>query len=415
MLFSVLLMLLLVVGGTEAGFHGLVLTYTSKRIVGSGPMVVRNVKLSFSACSEADSWICGSGPGPCVHTTEENAGYWCQKSWSLLLTGYTSSTSFWYSRNWVFNKNGVVSWKALVYNELRIRSDIGKPNSTPQTTTIPLVRFPSNCQRNISLLRFDPDGDMVRCRFADNSLGECYNCTPPSVLSLSSSCTLWFSPTSSSNGGDYAVQLMMEDFPRQNITMTDSSNLQELKTTSDFITKIPIQFVFTVLPAIPSCTEGLYLPRFLPPTPEHRAQIYITVKETLQITIRAEATQSQISNFFVSRPYNMVKSTSGPGSYTLTWTPLDSQDNESHPICFLVEASRLRLGSRTCCCMTLHCMLYWSIALGGAVENSDRIEFWICGYKQTNMVTPAEISSWLILRSRHKKDISVIVNGMYDF
>lgn len=36
---------------------------------------------------------------------------------------------------------------------------------------------------------------------------------------------------------------MMEDFPRQNITLTQTDGLQEVKTTNDAISKIPVQFV----------------------------------------------------------------------------------------------------------------------------------------------------------------------------
>ncbi|KAF7198884.1 putative LOC107373683-like protein [Nothobranchius furzeri] len=341
MLFSVLLLLLLVCG-TDAGFHGFVYMYTSKSAAGNGYLVVKHAKMSYSACYEVDQWFCGSCAGNTYDTipeSEESTGNWCQrdKIWGGFGTSYSSSSASWGGVNWLPNTNGVTKWKAVLYNEMRKRSDVNKPNSTPQTTTIPTIRIPSNCPRNISLLKFDPDKDEVRCRHAVSSSGECYTCTPPSILSLSSSCSLSFNPTSSSDEGAYAVQLMMEDFPRQTITLTDSSNLEETKTPSDFISKIPVQFLVRVYSAIPSCIEGLYLPRFLPPTPENGAQIYADVNQLLEITIRAEATLSTITDLLVSRPYNMAKSTSGSGNFTLRWTPSESQANESHPICFIVE------------------------------------------------------------------------------
>lgn len=42
----------------------------------------------------------------------------------------------------------------------------------------------------------------------------------------------------------YAIQLVMEDFPRQTITLTQSDGTQTTLTTSDAISKIPVQFVF---------------------------------------------------------------------------------------------------------------------------------------------------------------------------
>ncbi|KAG8006035.1 hypothetical protein GBF38_005155 [Nibea albiflora] len=105
-------------------------------------------------------------------------------------------------------------------------------------------------------------------------------------------CTLSFSPTNSSNEGPYAVQLVMEDFPRQQITLFQTNGSQVVKTVNDAIGKIPIQFVLRVDPVVPSCTEGLYLPKFLPPTPANRAQLYAPVSQTLEISINAEANNS---------------------------------------------------------------------------------------------------------------------------
>lgn len=45
-------------------------------------------------------------------------------------------------------------------------------------------------------------------------------------------------------------------------------------------------------PAVPSCTEGLFLSLFLPPTPANGAQPYTPVGQTLEISIKAEATNS---------------------------------------------------------------------------------------------------------------------------
>ncbi|XP_037832283.1 junction-mediating and -regulatory protein-like isoform X1 [Kryptolebias marmoratus] len=166
----------------------------------------------------------------------------------------------------------------------------------------------------------------------------------------------------------------MEDFPKQTINLIHTNGSQEVKTTNDAISKIPIQFLLKVVPSIPSCTEGLYLPRFLPPTPDNRAQIYTVVNQTVEIPIMAEATQStfhlprdrrsrtprktplaaghvtlkayisviiqqKITELLFSGPYNVVKNTSGSGSFTLKWTPSQNESEQSHSICFVVQAS----------------------------------------------------------------------------
>ncbi|KAA8582715.1 hypothetical protein FQN60_006386, partial [Etheostoma spectabile] len=196
---------------------------------------------------------------------------------------------------------------------------------------------PSNCQRDFHLLAFDPDGDDVRCRYGNTSLSECNRCTPPSVLKLSSSCSLSFSPSSVNDQGLYAVQLVMEDFPKQTITLIQADMVWAI-TTNIPLSKLPVQFVLKVDPSVPSCTEGLYLPKFLPPTPANRAELYTSVNHTLEINIRAEAKVSMISELLLSGPYNINQTTSGTGRFILRWTPSQREDGENHPICFVVQA-----------------------------------------------------------------------------
>lgn len=148
------------------------------------------------------------------------------------------------------------------------------------------------------------------------------------VFLLLQSCTLSFHATSSSNEGPYAVQLEMEDFANQTISLVQSDGVAITRSHSDALSKIPIRFaliggisgtenpwwisyfprtkhysrysinkttnvfIVPVDPAVPSCTEGLYLPKFLPPTPASRAQLIAYVNQTLEIMIKAEAADS---------------------------------------------------------------------------------------------------------------------------
>ncbi|XP_035984928.1 mucin-5AC-like [Fundulus heteroclitus] len=339
-MFLFVYLVLLLVSGAQTGFYGVVYTYSFLDLQESGYFVINNEKLSFSSCEEYDLFVCsGNCSGQPVFTIDESRGEWCQKEFLFALPN-ASLTTFYtpavYS-NWTENRNGIELSAAEVRIELRNRSDIHKPNSSPRTNILPLVRVPSNCQRNINLLVSDPDGDEVRCRYAAGL--ECHTCTPPSVLTVSPACTLSFSPTNSSAEGPYAVQLTVEDFPRQSIILTNGSNSQEVITTSNSLSKIPVQFVFRVDPAAPSCTEGVYLPRFLPPTPENGAQIYTDVNQTVQINIRAEATQAVITELLFSGPLNVAKSSSGSGNFTLTWTPSAIDAELSHTFCFVVQAN----------------------------------------------------------------------------
>ncbi|XP_016535208.1 mucin-5AC-like isoform X2 [Poecilia formosa] len=334
------LLLLLLISGAQASYHGFVFNYAFGNFYPGGYTLPYDFKLSFSSCEEFDTETCfGYCSGP-TYSVDETGGEWCQK-------GYADTFSYPYmgtltesvsTAAWTENRNGIVLSKAVLKFDTRNRSDIYKPNSSPRTTILPLVRVPSNCQRNINLLVSDPDGDDVRCRYAAGS--ECITCTPPSVLSVSSSCFLSFSPTNSSAEGPYAVQMVLEDFPRQTINLTDGyTGGQSVKTTSDAIGSIPVQFVFKVDPAAPSCTAGEYLPRFLPPTPEHGAQIYTNVSETLEINIRAEATQAETTELLFSGPPGVTKSSSGSGNFSLTWSPIAGDGGLNYPLCFVVQAN----------------------------------------------------------------------------
>ncbi|XP_041840328.1 mucin-5AC-like [Melanotaenia boesemani] len=340
-------LLLLLISSTQAAhFYGTMMTYYPKDAIADGSVnVTVRYKLSFHSCTDVATWVCtgncGSESIALQIVDQASSGDWCQRE-GVMTRLVPSNAPFQLvlaSGNWISNINGIVSWKAVTYVELRNRSDTSKANTSPQTTIMPAVRVPSNCQRDLNLLAFDPDGDAVTCRYGSDALSECNPCTPPSVLSLSPSCTLSFSPTNSSNEGLYAVQLVVEDFPSQTINLTQTNGSLVVKTTNDAISKISIQFVLIVDPAVPSCTEGDFLPKLLSPTPANRAQLFTLVNQALEITIRAEAANSTISELLFSGPYNVIQNSTGSGQFTLKWTPSDQEDGESHPICFIIQAN----------------------------------------------------------------------------
>ena len=56
-------------------------------------------------------------------------------------------------------------------------------------------------------------------------------------------CTLSFTATNSSNEGAYVVVLYMKDFANQNITLSEGPGFQIHRSTSDMLSRIPLQFV----------------------------------------------------------------------------------------------------------------------------------------------------------------------------
>nr|XP_019965223.1 PREDICTED: mucin-5AC-like [Paralichthys olivaceus] len=338
-----LFLLLFLVCGSEAIFFG-TMTYDPKTSNNGNVTVVIRFKLNFQSCNESTTWQCLDGScetGAVVLNTvySESSGEWCQTEGILTHEDPGFRLNLWLEGgNWTNNNmNGIVFWRAKTVVDLRSRSDTGQVNRSPQTTILPVLRVPSNCQRQINLLAFDPDGDEVKCRYGGAEELECNPCTPPSVLNISPTCDLSFSSTNSGNEGLYAVQLVMEDFARQTINLTSVNGTQTLNTSSP-VSAIPVQFVLKVDPAVPSCTNGFYLPTFLPPTPANRARLDTMVNQTLTINIRAAANFSVISELLFSGPHNVIQTSSGPGQFTLSWTPSQSENGESHPICFVARA-----------------------------------------------------------------------------
>ncbi|XP_029028403.1 uncharacterized protein LOC114868772 isoform X2 [Betta splendens] len=348
---GVLLLLLLLCSSQTNHFYGTVMTFTPQDLRNNGSVtVVCRYKTSFRSCSDGDAWDCAGGDCG-SHTLELSVvdtldGDWCQKEgvmrrrvpdtepFQLRLSG----------GDWISGvRNGVRSWLAITRVDLRVRSDLGQPNRSPQTTVLPALRVPSNCRRDFDLLAFDPDGDEVKCRYGDAGAQECNPCRPPSLLTVSPSCTLTFHSSSSSSEGPYAVQVEMEDFPKQNISLLQRDGVKITRTPSDALSKIPLRFALIVDPAVPSCTDGLYLPKFLPPTPASRAQLVAFVNLNLEITIKAEATSAQVSGVFFSGPHGTTKQEVSEGHFLLNWTPPEGSEEETHPMCFVVRAVKRSL------------------------------------------------------------------------
>ncbi|TNN32233.1 hypothetical protein EYF80_057608 [Liparis tanakae] len=191
-------LLLLLLGSARASlFLGSVLTYypVHANEDGSTTMVLR-YKLTYDLCSERDVWAClddcGFLSSYALKTVDQNSSAaWCQRE-GLQTRRFLSNAPFmieFFGGPWGSNRNGVSYMAALTSVELRKRSDTGRVNSSPQTNVLPELRVPSNCQRDIDLLTFDPDGDEVRCRYGTRAALECVHCTPAPVLSLSSVST----------------------------------------------------------------------------------------------------------------------------------------------------------------------------------------------------------------------------------
>ncbi|XP_057711308.1 uncharacterized protein LOC130928618 isoform X2 [Corythoichthys intestinalis] len=230
---------------------------------------------------------------------------------------------------WVNVTNDVKDAVALTRVDWRRRSDTGKANASPRSAVPHVLRVPSNCERKVTLPTIDSDGDAVACRFQNKT----------SVLKLTPNCTMTFIPGANVSyaEGKYAVQLIMEDFPRQNITLTDGKGNAIPLQSENALGQIPIQFLLMVDPRVESCVEGEYLPAFLPPTPANGDLLFASVDETLKIYINTIARKANSTEMIFIGPPGMV-SAFKDGLHFLVWTPIETDLGQSQHVCFIVQA-----------------------------------------------------------------------------
>ncbi|XP_077317081.1 uncharacterized protein LOC143939278 [Lithobates pipiens] len=192
----------------------------------NGWVVDLKYKMAFTDPSYRFSWRCNSG----------NCGSEFQNT-IIPMENRTSSPSRWYQSEgymkrrvtidkpfqlressccWVYNVYTEGGWELLTAVDLGTRSDTKKPNSSPVTTIIPILRIPQNCATTITLLAHDPDGDLVTCRYG-YYYGECGLCNHYFSVDQRR-CIISF--PSGMRTGSYVLEMVLEDFPNKNIHLT---------------------------------------------------------------------------------------------------------------------------------------------------------------------------------------------------
>ncbi|XP_042570818.1 integrin beta-like protein E [Cyprinus carpio] len=316
-------------------------------------------KEAYHVCSASDPWTCRSGNcgsrtsfvGGRVDSSTKG-GSWCQTE-AVIKRTVPNNSPFQLTQNsccWIYTLYDIYggNWRLITHIDLGERSDTSKPNRSPVATTLPIVRVPQNCARNYNLLSCDPDKDTVRCRYGTLSANECGMCHQPAGFTLDqSTCTL--SNSVNATRGFYAFELVMEDYPTQNITLNYTAMAPAVRSpfvnssSSSPLSKIPLQFAVEVEAPAPSCIEGEYLPRFIHPTPHQGEHLQARVNQELEIRVKATATFSSITDVVFSGPLNSTKETTTTGEYVINWTPTSDNFGQHFPICFIAEGQN---GSR---------------------------------------------------------------------
>ncbi|XP_076071097.1 adhesion G protein-coupled receptor B1-like [Mytilus galloprovincialis] len=228
----------------------------------------------------------------------------------------------------------------LTEADLTIRSDTGMINTSPISAMQPVVRVKQGCSYSIHIQVDDEDGDMVKCRWAnDDIVDECggvCNGLNGSVLNTET-CILSYNATGST--GWYAVALQIEDFAFQIGTYPLSS--------------VSLQFLIFVYSSTEMCDNK---PLIDTSTDQDGAVIFILPNTTYYKTIIASTTSnnSKISEINTVSPIGMVKSSLLKyGSFedkwyvNVTWTTRET-DIGSHIFCYTAFDSTRQASDQIC-------------------------------------------------------------------
>ena len=213
-------------------------------------------------------------------------------------------------------------WSLPTTFSLARRSDTGQINSSPRAITSPVVRIQQGCNSIISLPVSDPDGDVIRCRWASNSL-ECGGVCGwfPGASLNSETCTITYS---GSRTGLLAASVMIEDYAPG---------------TSYRLSSVGLQFLVYIVHFSGSCGQA---PAFIAPTPPQGTCIINALGDTFTTRLTADSGSSSVSirEIQTASPRGLTKSSvrriSGTNNYyvDITWRPDSSQNGQTHSFCY---------------------------------------------------------------------------------
>ncbi|XP_075907223.1 uncharacterized protein LOC142904771 [Nelusetta ayraudi] len=355
------LALLLALGSTAAAtFYGDSITFLPLKRVSNGTFEVEfyHRQNGRTSCVPRYTFTCNGVPCttsvttmPGFSPTDQDGtgqGRWCQ---SEVHTHTTIETNGTFSLRdsgccWLSNVEGKTNWTSHAHLNLCNRSDSMSLNNCPVTATVSSLRVPQNCFSRVHLLAYDPDGDRVKCSFVSSS-------TVPANISLDeAACTL--KSTGQVSVGVHVFEVMLEDFPARNITLTYADGTTEQREALDMtlpaLCSVTVQFSLEVLPAIPSCEAGHVQPVFLSPTPMQGRVFHVPVGENFKLEAQSQAHHSSIHDFQVSGPDGMTKQfadkANGKAKLTLSWTPQGRDLHRATPVCFTAETNETQSDMR---------------------------------------------------------------------
>ena len=227
------------------------------------------------------------------------------------------------------------SWNISTTFSLIIRNDTGRINSSPRAITAPVIRVQEGCNHTFNLAVNDPDGDIVRCRWAEGR--ECAGiCSGIYAYLYYNTCVIEY--RANRGIGYKAVAIMIEDF---------------LPESSTPLSSVALQFLVLVVSSSGSCSQK---PVFILPTIRHGSCVAIPPDSTFITQLIAQSSNPEISITEIqtvpplgTRVEELTQVANSTVSYVnVSWTPTINQQNQTHLFCFTAVGSDRIAGDQTC-------------------------------------------------------------------
>lgn len=322
---------------------------------------VRDRKVLGHDDSERYGWNCASG----CNRTEDDESVICnefddQDDWS---TGISVSR-YYAERNMTkfkMNFTGCCWIGSLVYGgnnwlleldiDLRVRSDTMKPNTSPVTLVIPVIKFQSGCPDYVDLLLYDADGDHVSCKYyVDPSCKEnvCNVYAYFKLTQQEDKCRISYNA-----GGPYntnvPISIMLEDYPKY------PSNLklgEETYSSNTSLSSTTVQFIISIFHDDIACDVK---PRWIEPTFANGFKATAVVNKPFKIFLRLKS-EVEVVRVNAVGPLGVAKSDiiRDEDTYDLElfWLPEEGQMG-MNMLCVAAKDSNQKMSEQRCIIITV--------------------------------------------------------------
>ena len=226
-------------------------------------------------------------------------------------------------------------WNISTTFSLVPRADTDQINSSPRVVSFPKLQLLEGHYSTIPLTVIDPDGDIVRCRWASGT--ECSsvcNSIPGAVLDPNS-CTIRYHANFGT--GLKAVAIMIEDFVPYSFLPLSS---------------VAHQFLVEVINSSQlSCTSS---PSFVIAPQETCTNISPSIHYSKQLIANSGCSNISITSIQIIAPIGAMRGEpqqiGGTDNYyiNIVWTPTANQQNDTHILCYIAVSSEGLTSEQSC-------------------------------------------------------------------